>query len=186
MEHPVIAGCRREEDEMSKLLGAAAMFSMLVASVALADPPSNVGGIRSDLEKEVAIRALYKSFSETWNRHDAKALAEMWTLDGDHVEPDGHHADGRDAIEDLLTKQHKSVFKTTQLALAIADVWFITENVALVDGTYSVSGIVAPDGQAVPTRQGNLTSILLLEGGKWRIAADRLMIPAALPWRSGE
>lgn len=172
--------------KVSKFLGAVAMFSMLVASAALADPPSNVGGIRSDLEKEAAIRALYKNFSETWNKHDAKALAEMWALDGDHVEPDGHHADGRDAIQDLLAKQHKSVFKTTQLALAIEDVWFMTENVALVDGTYSITGIVAPDGSAVPPRKGNLTAILLMEGGKWWIAADRLMIPAALPWRTAD
>jgi len=147
------------------------------------EPTSNVGGVRSDEKNEEAIRTLYKSFMDTWNRHDPAALANMWALDGDHVEPDGHHSDGRDAILDLLTKQHGSVFKTTVLDLAIADVWFVTGDVALVDGTYALSGIVAPDGTQLPPRKGNLTSVLLFERGKWWIAADRLMIPATLPWR---
>lgn len=170
---------------MRKLLGAFVVSAaVLTSSLAIAtDPASNIGGIRSDEKNEQAIRALYKSFMEAWNRHDPAALAQMWALDGDHAEPDGHHADGRDEILDLLTKQHGSVFKTTELTLAIDDVWFVTGNVALVDGTYSITGIVAPDGAQLAPRKGNLTSILLFEGGKWWIAADRLMIPAPLPWR---
>jgi uncharacterized protein (TIGR02246 family) len=158
--------------------------AVLLASTAWAvEPTSNIGGVRSDEKNEEAIRALYKSFMDTWNRHDPSALAMMWALDGDHVEPDGHHADGRDAILDLLTKQHGSVFKTSQLNLAIEDVWFVTRDVALVDGTYALSGIVAPDGTQLPPRKGNLTSVLMFERDKWWIAADRLMIPAVLPWR---
>ena len=169
---------------MRKLLGAFVVSAaVLASSITMAGPSSNIGGVRSDEKNEEAIRALYKSFMEAWNRHDPAALAMMWTLDGDHAEPDGHHADGRDAVLDLLTKQHGSVFKTTELMLTIEDVWFVTENVALVDGTYSITGIVAPDGTQLPPRKGNLTSVLLFENDKWWIAADRLMIPATLPWR---
>lgn len=170
---------------MRKLFGAFVVSAVVLTSsmATAADPTSNIGGIRSDEKNELAIRALYNSFMEIWNRHDPAALAAMWALDGDHVEPDGHHADGRDNILDLLTKQHGSVFKTTSLTLAIDDVWFMTGNVALVDGTYALNGIVAPDGTQLPPRKGQLTSILLFENGKWWIAADRLMIPAALPWR---
>jgi uncharacterized protein (TIGR02246 family) len=169
---------------MRKLLGAFVVSAAVVASsMAIAGPSSNIGGVRSDEKNEEAIRALYKSFTEAWNRHDPAALAMMWALDGDHAEPDGHHADGRDAVLDLLTKQHGSVFKTTELTLTIEDVWFVTENVALVDGTYALTGIVAPDGTQLPPRKGNLTSVLLFENDKWWIAADRLMIPTTLPWR---
>lgn len=168
----------------SFLLAFVVLAVVLAASVSSAtEPTSNAGGVRSDQKNEAAIRGLYKSFMDAWNRHDPAALAAMWALDGDHGEPDGHHADGRDEILDLLTKQHGSVFKTTELTLTIEDVWFVTENVALVDGTYAITGIVAPDGTNLPPRKGNLTSVLLAEGGKWWIAADRLMIPATLPWR---
>jgi uncharacterized protein (TIGR02246 family) len=169
---------------MRKLLGIFLVVAMVVASSSsMAGSTSNVGGMRADEKNEEAIRALYKSFMEAWNRHDPAALSMMWALDGDHVEPDGRHADGRDAVLDLLTRQHGSVFKTTELTLGIEDVWFITGDVALVDGTYTLSGIVAPDGTQLPPRKGALTSVLMLENGKWWIAADRLMIPTTLPWR---
>jgi uncharacterized protein (TIGR02246 family) len=171
---------------MRKLLLAAALIVGFATADALAkEPHSNIGGIRSDEVNESAIRALYTQFGELWNKHDPAGLAAMWAIDGDHVEPDGRHADGRDAILDLLTKQHGSVFKTTVLTLGIEDVWFLTGDVALVDGTYAISGIVAPDGQQIAPRKGNITSVLLREGGKWWIAASRLMIPAELPWRPG-
>jgi len=169
---------------MRKLLLAAAMLVGFAATGVMAkEPSSNIGGVRSDEVNENAIRALYVQFADAWNKHDPARLAGMWALDGDHVEPDGRHADGRDAILDLFTKQHGSVFKTTVLTLGIEDVWFVTGDVALVDGTYAISGIIAPDGSQIPPRKGNLTSVLLKEGGKWWIAASRLMIPAELPWR---
>jgi uncharacterized protein (TIGR02246 family) len=169
---------------MRKLLVATALIAGLLGTNALAkDPKSNIGGIASDAVSENQIRAMYDAFAVAWNKHDPKALAEMWAIDADHGEPDGHHANGRDEILDLLTKQHGSVFKNTVLSLGIEDVWFLTADVALIDGTYAISGIVAPDGTQVPPRKGNITSVLLKEGGKWSIAASRLMIPAELPWR---
>ena len=169
---------------MRKLLLAAALLVGFAAANAMAkEPASNIGGMRQDEVNENTIRALYVQFGDAWNKHDVASLANMWALDGDHIEPDGHHADGREAILDLLTKQHGSVFKNTVLTLGIEDVWFVTSDVALVDGTYAISGIVAPDGSPIPPRKGNITSVLLREGGKWWIAASRLMIPAELPWR---
>ena len=165
------------------MLAAALIVGFATADAIAKEPASNIGGIRSDEVNENAIRALYQQFGELWNKHDAAGLANMWALDGDHIEPDGHHADGRDAILDLLTKQHGSVFKNTVLTLGIEDVWFMTGDVALVDGTYAISGIVAPDGTPIAPRKGNITSVLLKEGGKWWLAASRLMIPAELPWR---
>ena len=169
---------------MRNLLLAAALIVGFTAAGAMAkEPASNIGGMHQDEVNETTIRALYVAFADAWNKHDTAALAAMWALDGDHIEPDGRHADGRGAILDLLTKQHGSVFKTTVLTLGIDDVWFITGDVALVDGTYAISGIVAPDGTPIPPRKGLITSVLMNEGGKWWIAASRLMIPAELPWR---
>jgi uncharacterized protein (TIGR02246 family) len=176
---------------MRKLLVAAALVAGVsgvlgtdvFAKEPAKDPKSNIGGIASDAVNENAIRAMYDTFAVAWNKHDTVGLSQMWAIDADHSEPDGRHANGRDAILDLLTKQHGSVFKNTILSLGIEDVWFITREVALVDGTYAISGIVAPDGTQVPPRKGNITSVLINEGGKWWIAASRLMIPADLPWR---
>jgi len=161
------------------------MFTLMLLGgfVVTAHAQSNESSIGSDQVHEKSIRALYERFEAAWNRHDAKALGEMWALDGDHQEPDGRMVKGREEIEALLAKQQASVFSKTELTLKIKDVWFMTADVALVDGFYSVSGIRDPKGNELPARSGHITSVLMRERGEWLIAASRLMIPAGLPWK---
>jgi len=166
------------------LVGTTPLVLGLVAIVAgSAFAQSNASSIRSDQTNEKAIRALYEQFEKSWNAHDVDSLAAMWTVDGDHLEPDGTLAKGRDAVKELLAKQHASVFKNSKLSLKIEDVWFITANVALVDGSYELSGAVLPDGTKLDPRKGHLTAVILNERGEWYITASRLMIPTHLPYK---
>jgi uncharacterized protein (TIGR02246 family) len=142
-----------------------------------------VGGLESDLANEAEIRKLYARYTEAWNRHDPKAMAEFWTIDGDYMEPDGRHAKGRADVEKLFTQEQQTVFKKSTLALTIETVWFVTENVAMVDGKYDLSGVVDQEGKQLPVRTGHLTAILLREDGTWRVAAGRAMIPVPLVYR---
>jgi len=158
-------------------------LAALLALPGTAAPQSNVGGAATDVKNEKVVRDLYRRFVEAWNRHDFEALAGMYAIDGDHIEPDGDHADGRPAVALLLKRQHESVFKNTQLMLNIADIWFVTGDVALVDGGYAISGIRTPEGKEVPERRGHLTAVMLLENGQWSIVASRLMIPTELPYK---
>lgn len=145
---------------------------------------SNAGGSAVDVANEKIIRKLYDDFVTNWNKHDIAALSETWTIDGDQMEPDGTRYKGRDAVTKLLMKQHTSIFKNSVLQLTIDDVWFISSEVALVDGGYSLTGAVAPDGSEVPERKGHLTALLIHEAGsRWLIAASRLMIPTGLPYK---
>lgn len=142
------------------------------------------GGTTADVKSEKAIRALYADFAGDWNKHDVAKLAARWAIDGDHVEPDGTIAKGRDQVAALLTKQHASVFRNSTLKLTVGTVWMMSDTVGLVDGTYELSGATLPDGTAVPTRKGMLTSVLLLDKSSWAIAASRLMIPTVLPYKA--
>jgi uncharacterized protein (TIGR02246 family) len=169
---------------MKRLMVTAALSLLSVAVLpVLARAQSNVASIEYDRQEEKKIRALYNAFEDAWNAHKVDAMADMWALDGDHQEPDGHLAKGREDVRALFRRQHESVFKTTVLDLSIETVWFITADVVLVDGKYSLVGIVAPDGKDLPGRQGHLTAILLKEGPTWQIAASRLMIPTSLPYK---
>ena len=159
-----------------------ACIAMTAAAQAPA-PKSDAGRLKSDVMNEDAIRKLYGQFVAAWNRHDPKAMAAMWVEDGDDVEPDATVAKGRDDIQKLFTMEHNTVMKNTTLTLTVESVWFIAANVALVDGTYELTGVVAPDGKQLPPRKGRLSSILLQERDHWWIAASRLMIPEKLPWR---
>ena len=142
------------------------------------------GGVpASDVANEKLIRKLYATFVEDWNAHRVNEMADLWAIDGDQVDPDGRIVKGREEVRALFAKQHEVVFAKTKLTLTVNTVWFITEDVALVDGSYAISGIVDPKGAKIPERKGLLTSVFLKEKGKWWIAASRLMIPAPLPWR---
>ncbi|MEW6269264.1 MAG: SgcJ/EcaC family oxidoreductase [Thermodesulfobacteriota bacterium] len=144
-----------------------------------------LGGLKSDLEEEAAIRKLYAQYTEAWNRHDVPAMVSFWAIDGDYMEPDGRHARGRDEVEKLFTQEHRTAFKGSTLSLTIETVWFITENVAMVDGKYDLSGVVDLQGKHLPVRTGHLTAILLREDGTWKVAAGRAMIPVPLVYREG-
>lgn len=144
------------------------------------------GGTKTDLINDDQIRELYTKFAEAWNRHDVAAMASLWTIDGDQLEPDGHHAKGRDEVLKLFMREHTTVFKDTHIDLTIETVWFLAGDVALVDGTYNLTGATDPKGTPLGPRKGHLASVLLKEQGKWWVAASRLSIPVSLVWREGE
>lgn len=159
------------------------LCTVRLAGAENAAPKSDVGKLKSDVANESAIRQLYADFTDAWNKHDVKAMTARWAEDGDHVEPDGQMAKGRDQVAALYKKEHETIFKNSHLTLKIDTVWFITQDVALIDGTYELSGVVLPDGTEIPTRKGRLSTNLLYEQGKWWITASRLMIPAVLPYK---
>jgi hypothetical protein len=108
----------------------------------------------------------------------------LWTRQGDTIEPDGTAAEGREAVEELFREEHAGAFKAASIALKIDLVWMITPNVALVNGTYAVSGVRDPAGKEISLpRKGLLTSVMLNEDGQWWVAASRTVIPIPLPWR---
>ena len=166
------------------LIGALLYFSdAAVAQTPGITPRAGAGGPRTDLENDAEIRELFKEFETTWNRHDTGAMAALWTIDGDHVEPDGRVAKGRDEVHALFLKEHQTVFKDSHLQLDIDTVWFMTHDVALVDGRYVLSGVVDPHGKPIAPRKGKLTAVMLEERARWWVAANRLMIPIPLVWR---
>jgi uncharacterized protein (TIGR02246 family) len=147
-------------------------------------PRAGAGGPRTDLENDTKIRELYKEFVDAWNRHDFEALKALWTIDGDHQEPDGTVAKGREDVGKLFAKEHMTVFKNSQIRLTIHSVWFLSADVALVEGSYELAGVQDQHGKDIPPRQGRLTSVLLNEPDVgWRVAASRSMIPVPLVWR---
>jgi uncharacterized protein (TIGR02246 family) len=159
---------------------------VLTALPSIVAAQSNEGGIASDIANEKMVRTLYDQFVAAWNKHDYTALGDMWAIDGDHMEPDGTVAKGRDQVTGLFRREHEGPFKHTHLQLSVADVWFITGDVALIDGGYAISGIRTAEGVALPERRGRLTSVLYNEQGKWWIMASRLMIPTELPYKKAD
>ena len=166
------------------LLGALLCSAGVAAAHAAAiTPRPGAGGPRTDLENEAQIRGLFEEFEAAWNRHDAAAMASVWTIDGDHLEPDGRVAKGRDEVQTLFAHEHQTVFKESGLALEVQTVWFITADVALVDASYELTAARDAQGNSLPPRRGHLSAVMLKERSRWWVAASRLMIPVPLAWR---
>jgi uncharacterized protein (TIGR02246 family) len=92
-----------------------------------------------------SVRELIDRFCEAWNAHDPDALAAVWAEDGELNHPWGFHAVGRDAIRELLTREHRGAMAATTIrvdalsesanaANAFADVAGVLENVSAPNG----------------------------------------------------
>jgi uncharacterized protein (TIGR02246 family) len=119
---------------------------------------------------EAAIRALVKAFLDTRDKNDATALAALMTADVDQQQTSGTVRHGRDAVVkgSLATQQSTGGTRT----ITLESIRFVTADVAIADGRYDSLG------RADGGDRHMLTSMVLKrEGGAWKIAAIRNMLP---------
>ena len=119
---------------------------------------------------EAAVRAVIKAFIDTREKNDAAGLAALLTSDVDQRQTSGNMRSGRDAVVSgtMQTQQSTGGSRT----ISIDSLRFVGADVAMVDGRYDSVG--RSDG----TDQRMLTSMVLRrEGGSWKIAAIRNMLP---------
>lgn len=154
---------------------------LLLPSQLLAQRGPEPTGNPTGVEREV--HDTYKSFVEAWNRHDPAAMAAVWTADGDYMEPDGRTVFGSSEVERLLKYEHASVFKSSQLHVAVEHVRLATPNVAIADGTYELFGATDPRGNKIGLRSGYFTSVLVKLDDAWKVSSTRLILPQVLIWR---
>jgi uncharacterized protein (TIGR02246 family) len=122
-------------------------------------------------QDEAEIRNLVQTRQqESWNRHDAKAYAALFTEDGDLVNVVGWWWKGRPEIEQRLTDAYVFVFRESTLTVNEVQVKFLTPEIAVAHVHWSMVGARTPQGLPEP-RQGIQTLTLRKQAGKWLIAA---------------
>jgi len=77
-----------------------------------------------------------------------------------------------------LAEQFAGVYKGATIKITTASIRFLKPDVALVNGSFEVSGLQGLDGKELPVRKGLSTNVLMKQGDKWMIAALRGMVPA--------
>jgi uncharacterized protein (TIGR02246 family) len=120
---------------------------------------------------EAAIRGVIQAFLDTRDKNDAAGLAALLTQDVDQRQTSGNVRSGRDAVVagSLATQQSTGGRRT----IAVDSLRFVAPDVAIADGRYDSLG------RADGTDQRMLTSMVLRrEGGTWKIAAIRNMLPS--------
>jgi uncharacterized protein (TIGR02246 family) len=121
---------------------------------------------------EAAIKAVIKGFIDTREANDAAGLTALLTQDVDQRQTSGNVRSGRDAVVSgsLATTQSTG----GRRSIAVDVLRFLGPDVAIADGRYDSVG--RTDG----TDQRMLTSMVFRrEGGAWKIAAIRNMLPTA-------
>lgn len=137
-----------------------------VAAVAAAQPVAWCGDTAKDAD---AIRAASAAYKQALERGDGKALAAIWTPDGDIIDAAGNVLKGRETVEVLepapadAPATAKPVFTITETALR-----FLTPDVAIEDGAVEV---VPPGRSAV--EKGRFSAVWVRHEGVWKLSVLR-------------
>jgi uncharacterized protein (TIGR02246 family) len=122
-----------------------------------------------------SIREQLKSYVETFNKHDAKAVAGCWTTDAVSVQEETDaRTEGRAAILADFEQFFRD-YPKAQLAGAVEQVCPVSGDVAIAEGQITLA-----TGEEEPTRSA-FTAVLKKEGERWLIASSHerdLPVPA--------
>jgi uncharacterized protein (TIGR02246 family) len=144
---------------MPAALIAALMATMANVKAASAEPS------RSDDEK--AIRLEVGAFAKASNAHDAKALAALFTPDGEIVNQQGHVLAGREAIEQTFAANFEANPKL-RINISVQSIRFVSPSVAIEDGVSTVTR--EPGATAEHNRY---TVVHVKQDGRWLAASAR-------------
>src|SRR5687768_16041636 len=106
------------------------IFLMIVALFPLAASARTAPAHRAD---EAALRKLVRTFTSAWNRHDPGAMAQVWSHEGDVINPAGRVAEGRSAVQNLLAEEHAGMFARSNMRITVESIDFVSPDVAVID-----------------------------------------------------
>jgi uncharacterized protein (TIGR02246 family) len=163
-----------------------ALAAIVAVSVAWLGTASMSGAQQAGTaEDEAAVRRVIVEMTDGFNNHDGRAAASKYTPDARFVSVRGDMMNGQAGIEKglsaILTSRAKNA---TQRTMDVA-VRFIRPDVALANVTNELSGLVAPDGHALPPHQELSLRVFVKDAGVWRIAAfhNTMVAPFSPPVR---
>ena len=86
-------------------------------------------------------------WSDAFNRHDAHAVATLFTEDGEFTNPQGIHRKGRKEIEERFTTTSGGPFKSVHRTDSVRSIRFLSPEIAPVDVDWEMTGAKAAMAQ---------------------------------------
>ena len=120
---------------------------------------------------EDAIRAAIIATIDGFNAHDAKRATQAYMPESDLVTVRGDVLKGRPEIERRLAELFATRARHATQEMLDVRIRFIADDVALAHVSVEMSGLVAPDGQAVPSHRELNLRVFARDEGVWRVAA---------------
>jgi uncharacterized protein (TIGR02246 family) len=120
-------------------------------------------------DDQKAIRAVMDRFMDAWNKHDAHAFAALFAEDADFTNVAGRGATGRSQIEAFHAPVFATIFKISHQKYTDIKIRLIRPDVAAVDVHWEMTGVLDPQGNPRPDRNGLLNFTMVKDAGTWQI-----------------
>lgn len=144
-------------------------------SIVLSTCFAAANGRADQAEAEEAIRQNAQDYVAAYNKHDAKAVAAMWSPDAVYLDPaTGEAVVGQEAIEKVFAAILADL-KDAKLAVDVQSVDFVSPNVALERGTVR---IISPGAEPEET---SYTAVSVKRDQKWLLDRVSEEAPHATP-----
>jgi uncharacterized protein (TIGR02246 family) len=149
---------------MKKIVVGLVMLVMTITNPAMADTAND----------EQAVRKVLASFDEAFNRHDADAVAALFTDDAEFINVSGMWWRGKAGIRRGTAFVLANIFQNTTLQTDSVSVRFPTRDTAIaVVAQHTVGSFVLPDGTRIASRNNRLSYFLVKAGGRWLIVGGQ-------------
>lgn len=152
-----------------------ALLGVLVSSLSYAQQPTKKRPKQTAdappgpaAAETAAIRAGAKAFVAAFNKGDAKAIAALWTPNGEYMDATGRRFNGRAEIE----KDYAEFFADnpdTKIRITIDSVRLLSSDAAIEDG----HAVTSPTVAAGAAGSSRYTVTHVKVGGKWLMASVR-------------
>jgi uncharacterized protein (TIGR02246 family) len=125
-------------------------------------------------ESERVIRSMVEESVNRFNRGDLSAVDEFWDEGADYVSVDGRFLKGRTQMAGFFQELMK--LGGQQQRATVEQVRFITPELAIVDGSWTVTGARDAEGVELPPIEGRGFELAQQREGRWRFVATREMV----------
>jgi uncharacterized protein (TIGR02246 family) len=112
-------------------------LTCLWASNVRAEQPQAGQAANGDAQQAGALMKNAQAFADAFENGDAKAVAAFWAEDGDYVDLNGRHLQGRPSIENAF-KDFFAENKGLKLRIYVNSVRFVAPDMAIEDGMTAV------------------------------------------------
>ena len=110
------------------------------------------------------------------NKGDLTVLDDFWDENADYVGVDGRHIVGRVQMKAFFSEILRMSAGGMQQEGTIESIRFLTPELAIVDGSWTISGARDEAGTELAPLSGRGLEIAQKRNGQWRFVATREMV----------
>jgi len=125
--------------------------------------------VKADDDESPAIMKVIDGFTDSFNHHDAHAVAMWFTQDADFINVGQMTSHGPKDIEAHFVPLFTGRLKNSHRTYTLRTIRFLSPTVASVTMNYELTNTLDASGNAVPPRKGLYDWIVTKQNGTWLI-----------------